>query len=56
MTPSTEAPTRDQAMANAARLLHTAEAETDRDLMERYTNLAEAWLGYASLLADTEQP
>jgi len=41
--------TRSQAMAHAARLLSQAETETDRELMELYTVIAEAWLTYAEL-------
>lgn len=51
---STEAPipTREEALGSAARLLRTAETETDRGLMERYTDLAGTWLVLASLLMD----
>lgn len=48
--PATEVPTREQALAHAARLLNAAETETDRDLMGRYNSLADSWIGYASLL------
>ena len=40
------------AMGNAARLLHAAEMETDRELMARLNGLADSWLTAAALLAD----
>ena len=40
------------AMGNAARLLHAAEMETDRELMARLNGLADSWLAAAALLAD----
>lgn len=53
-TPEPEAitvhtPDADTALANAARLLHTAEMETDRQLMQRYTDIADAWVSVAGL-------
>ncbi|GAA1766215.1 hypothetical protein [Streptomonospora arabica] len=48
------APTRDEALANAARLLREAELIQDRGLMERYTEMANSWLTIASVLQDSE--
>lgn len=44
-------PDADTAIANATRLLHTAEVETDRQLMERYTEMADNWISIAGLQA-----
>lgn len=46
----TEALTADLALANAARLLHNAEGETDRHLMERLEKLADSWVSIANIL------
>ena len=43
-----------EAVANAVRLLQSAEDETDRQLMEGLTRLAEGWVAVAGLLHDTE--
>lgn len=43
-------PTRDEALANAARLLRWAEAETDLTRMERLTELGNSWLTLAAVL------
>lgn len=53
--PATESLTVDQALGNAARLLHAAELETNLSLMERLENLAEAWVTIASWLIQREQ-
>lgn len=42
------------AVANAVRLLESAEQETDRQLMEGLTRLAEGWVAVAGLLAERE--
>ena len=43
------------ALANAARLLHAAEVETNLALMERLEHLADTWLAMASLLTAVER-
>lgn len=47
-------PTAEEAIRNAARLLRTAETETDRALMERLDAMAQTWLNIASLLSERE--
>lgn len=42
------------ATQNAIRLLENAEQETDRQLMEGLTRLAEGWVAVAGLLAEGE--
>jgi len=42
------------AVQNAIRLLESAEQETDRQLMEGLTRLAEGWTAVAGLLAEQE--
>lgn len=54
-THPTGAPTRDEALANAARLLYWAEAERDLALMERITELGNSWLTLGSVL-DGHEP
>lgn len=54
MSARTQVPTRAEALANAARLLNTAEDETDRGLMERYTEIALAWVSIADLATEAE--
>lgn len=44
-----------QAMAHAVRLLHAAEGETDRGLMERYEKLADSWIALAAIQTQREQ-
>ncbi len=39
-----------QALANAARLLNNAEAETNLMLMERVEKLADSWVNIAALI------
>ncbi|WP_431870827.1 hypothetical protein [Nocardiopsis eucommiae] len=46
----------DDAIANAARLLRAAEMEMDLAKMKAYTNLADSWLGMASLLIEQGAP
>ncbi len=43
------------ALANAARLLHNAEMETNLALMERLEHLADSWLAIASMLTAVER-
>lgn len=52
--PVTQEPqlTPDIALANAARLLHNAELETNLPLMERLENLADSWIAVARTLAE----
>lgn len=46
----------DEAVANATRLLHFAEADaTNLALMERLESLADSWLNLASLINDRER-
>ena len=52
---TTAPPTFDEAMANAARLLHNAEGETDRNLMERYEKLADSWISMAAHIGHRER-
>ncbi|TQN30617.1 hypothetical protein FHX37_0499 [Haloactinospora alba] len=47
-------PTREEALATAARLLRDAEMIQDRGLMELYTEMANGWLSLASVLQDAE--
>lgn len=47
--------TSDEALANAARLLHAAEAETNLALMERLEKLADSWIGIAGQLMERER-
>jgi hypothetical protein len=42
----------DTALANAARLLHNAELETNLPLMERLEHLADSWIAVARTLAE----
>ncbi|WP_435107806.1 hypothetical protein [Nocardiopsis synnemataformans] len=46
------APTRDECMASAARLLRWAEAETDLAKMGQFDDLAQTWINLASLHDD----
>lgn len=49
-------PTAEQALANAARLLESAELElTNQPLMERYEDLASTWVRMAELLTERER-
>ncbi len=43
-----------EALEKAIRLLEAAEDQTDRQLMEGLTRLAEGWTAVAGLLHDTE--
>lgn len=52
---STDTITVDSALANAARLLHNAEGETDRHLMERLEKLADSWISVANTLLARER-
>lgn len=47
--------TADDALANAARLLQAAEAETNLPLMERLTACADSWIEVARLIVDRER-
>jgi hypothetical protein len=42
----------DAALANAARLLHNAELETNLPLMERLEHLADSWIAIARTIAE----
>jgi hypothetical protein len=42
----------DTALANAARLLHNAELETNLPLMERLEHLADSWIAVARTIAE----
>jgi hypothetical protein len=44
----------DVALANAARLLHHAEGETNLPLMERLEKLADSWIAIAHALMNRE--
>lgn len=44
--------TPDVALANAARLLHNAELETNLPLMERLEHLADSWIAIARTLVE----
>ena len=52
--PTTERLTVDVALANAARLLHAAELETNLALMERLEKLADSWLSMAGWLVQRD--
>lgn len=52
---SNAAPTADEALANAARILRNAEVETNLATMERLESLADSWLAMANLLAERER-
>lgn len=47
----TTAPTKNEALATAARLLRDAEMLADRELMKLYTEMANSWLSIASVIA-----
>jgi hypothetical protein len=49
-----EAPTIDEAIRNAARLLRHAETETNLALMERLDEMAATWLNVAHLLMERQ--
>lgn len=51
----TDVVTVDTALSNAARLLHNAEGETDRHLMERLEKLADSWVSIAGILVQRER-
>lgn len=51
-----QVPTKDEALANAARLLEWAEVEVDLARMERLTELGNSWLSLASVIQDGETP
>ena len=48
-------PTIDIAMANASRLLHAAEIETNHSTMERLEKLADSWVSIAGMLIARER-
>lgn len=52
---ATEKITADMALANAARLLQFAEAETDMAKMERFEKLGDSWVSIAGLLIQRER-
>lgn len=54
--PTTTAPTVDTALANAARLLQSAELETNHMTMERLEKLADSWVSIAGLLVHRDRP
>lgn len=45
----------DEAIANAARLLHNAETETNLAMMERLEKLADSWISIANLIRERER-
>lgn len=47
--------TADEALANAARILHNAEGETNLAAMERLESLADSWLVMANMLTERER-
>lgn len=47
--PAQAPPTQAEARAEAGRLLRAAEHTLDRELMARYTELAQSWINLASL-------
>lgn len=53
--PTAERITVDTALANAARLLHNAELETNLATMERIEKLADSWVSIAGLLTQRER-
>lgn len=52
---TSEAVTVETAMANAARILHNAEMETNHATMERLEKLADSWIAIASQLIARER-
>jgi hypothetical protein len=52
--PVAERTTVDGALANAARLLHNAELETNLPLMERLERLADSWIAIARTLMERD--
>lgn len=52
--PDTTTPTMQTAIANAARLLHAAEMETNLPLGEHLVAVADGWINIAALLAGHE--
>lgn len=54
--PTATVPTIDVALANAARLLHAAEMETNHATMERLEKLADSWVSIAGLLVQRDRP
>lgn len=49
------APTSDEALCNAARLLRAAEVETNLPLMERLEALADSWLSVARIALERDR-
>ncbi len=54
-TPHGETINSQTALANAARLLHAAEVETNLALMERLEHLADTWVAIASMCSVNER-
>lgn len=54
MTAQVRVPTREEALAHAARLLEWSESETDLAQMERLTELGNSWLTLASVIDGAE--
>lgn len=50
-----KAPTVEEALGNAARLLRAAEVETNLLLMERIEALADSWMDMARMAMDRER-
>lgn len=50
-----EPPTEEQALARAARLLEMCEDETDRSLVEAWTEMATQWVSIAAIRARFDQ-
>lgn len=55
MPQQTQPLTVDTALANAARLLHNAEVETNLALMERVEKLADSWIAIAGWLLQRDR-
>lgn len=54
--PAPPTPTRDGALAEAARILHSAELPGDRELMDKYTGIAAVWVSIADAINQGEAP
>ncbi|GAB3693505.1 hypothetical protein [Nocardiopsis oceani] len=54
--PATAEPTLGHALHQAARILEWAEGETDLAKAKLFGDLADSWLGMASILAERAEP
>ncbi|NUR64255.1 MAG: hypothetical protein HOQ47_00720 [Streptomyces sp.] len=53
--PTAEPITTDSALANAGRLLHSAEMVTDHSLMQRLESLADSWINIARTIIERDR-